>query len=254
MRDAECVAKLGADPGVCMSHQDGRCATSAETIFVEDKAGCATAAGSGAGTAATPFCSMQPAVIALASDRRLVVVRGTVQAANYVIQGGAGASQISIVGQRTGSVGGGAYSGLVADMADVFARDISFRASLSPGVFARNGSSLYLEHVAVDQNPGGGVLIDSASFDIRNSRITANGPADIMGFTWGGMRVQGVPPTRNQRLELVTIQNNNAPGLSCSTAIDGSGVLASDNAATNISPTCGITPCSPAGPTCGAQP
>src|SRR5450432_1230322 len=38
--DSQCVDKLGANPGVCMAHQDGRCATDAETFYVSNQTGC----------------------------------------------------------------------------------------------------------------------------------------------------------------------------------------------------------------------
>ena len=127
--DAQCAAKLGPNPGICMSHQDGRCAAAADAIYVQDQTGCASVAGTGAGSAEMPYCNMQPAVFALASSRRLIVVRGTVQASNYVIQAAPGSSQITIVGQQGASIAGGAYSALVIDGADIYARDIGFKVS-----------------------------------------------------------------------------------------------------------------------------
>jgi hypothetical protein len=253
--DKQCAAKLGADPGVCMSHQDGRCATVAETIFVENMAGCASTAGAAAGSAAMPFCSLQPAVVALTGTRRLIVIRGTVQASNYVIQGNPGASEITLIGQGSATIGGGAYSGVIVDGADVFARDIAFNVSLSPGIIARNGALLHLTHVVVDNNPGGGVLVDGAGFVIQNSTITRNGPATTGPTTWGGILVQNLPAAAPSQLDSVTVQNNNQVGISCSAAITGNNVLANGNAGgVDVSPTCQITTCSPAGPTCGAQP
>lgn len=252
--DAQCVAKLGADPGVCMSHQDGHCATVAEAIFVQDRTGCASAVGGNAGSADMPFCTVQPAVIALNSDRRLIIIRGTVQATNFVIQPGSQAPQISFVGQQNGAIAGGAFSALAMDGAAVFARDLTFKLCAAPAIVARNSSALVLEHVLVDTNPGGGVLLDSSNFEIRNTKITSNGPGDIGGFSWGGIRAQNIPAQGPSLLEFVTVQNNNAIGVSCSDRVMGNGVLASDNVGgIQASPTCQLTPCSPAGPDCGAQ-
>jgi hypothetical protein len=253
--DAQCAAKLGADPGVCMSHQDGRCATAAETIFVQNSSGCATSTGGDAGSVDLPFCTMQPAVIGLAGGKRLILVRGAVQAANYTIQTGAGAPQVTLVGQQTGAIVGGLYSALVVDTADIYARDIALRVSSPAGVIARNGATLRLENARVEDNPGGGILVDGAGFEIRNSTINRNGPATTGPTTWGGILVQNLPAGAPRELDLVTIQNNNQVGIACASDIQGNGVLASDNAGgVQASPTCQLTLCSPAGPDCGAQP
>jgi len=52
----------------------------------------------------------------------------------------------------------------------------------------------------------------------------------------------------------VTIQNNLATGLTCSTAIQGQGVLASGNTPLDIATSCGVVSCATPAPTCGAQP
>jgi hypothetical protein len=200
-----------------------------------------------------PFCTIQPAVIALSSDRHLIVIRGTVQATNFVIQPGAGASQISFIGQQGGAIAGGAFSALSVDGAAVFARDLTLKLCSAPAVVAKNAGVLTLQHVVVDNNPGGGVLVDGAGFEIRNSTITRNGPATTGPTTWGGVLVQNLPPTP-RLLDLVTVQNNNQVGIACSTDIQGNGVLASDNTGgVQASPTCQLTLCAPAGPGCGAQ-
>jgi hypothetical protein len=98
----------------------------------------------------------------------------------------------------------------------------------------------------------GGILIDGAAFDIRNTTITKNGPSSDL--SWGGMRVASLPASGSKNLHLVTIQNNNAPGLSCApgAAIQGDGVLASGNSTGDVTSTCGITACVSMSSTCGA--
>jgi hypothetical protein len=196
---------------------------------------------------------MQPVAVALTTAKRLIVVRGAVQAANYTIQANSGSPQITLVGQTTGSIVGGLYSALVVDSADVYVRDIALRVSSPVGVVAQNGATLRMSHVTVENNTGGGILVDGAGFEIRNTQITSNGPGDIGGFPWGGIRVQNIQGP--SLLELVTVQDNNQVGISCSAAITGNGVFASGNAGgVQASPTCQVTLCSPAGPGCGAQP
>jgi hypothetical protein len=251
--DAQCVAKLGPNPGICMSHQDGRCATPSDTIYIQDQVGCAALAGGvTAGSADMPFCTMQPAVVALASNRRVMLVRGTVQASNYVIQAVPGGSQVTMVGQQNGSIAGGAYSALIIDGVDLFARDLGFRLSAQPAVVARNAATIRLEHVTVDNNPGGGILLQGSAFQIGNSIITNNGPsADL---AWGGVRVDTPSTTGASELRYVTIQNNRAAGLSCTGPVSGTGVLATLNTTGDIGGPCQIQSCPAAGPTCGAQP
>jgi hypothetical protein len=95
-------------------------------------------------------------------------------------------------------------------------------------------------------------------FDIRNSKITGNGPVQTAGGTkWGGIRVESLPPVvldGQASLNLVTIQNNLESGLSCSSAIQGQGVLASGNTTSDIASSCGVVSCATSSSTCGAPP
>jgi hypothetical protein len=73
---------------------------------------------------------------------------------------------------------------------------------------------LHMDGCTVKDNPGGGILLAGAAFDIRNSTITGNGPAQTAdGTIWGGIRVDSLPPTGQASLDLVTIQKQPAsPG------------------------------------------
>lgn len=254
-RDAQCAAKVGADPGVCMSHQDGRCAKTAETLFVENKPECVMAtAAADAGSPQKPFCRLRDALFGVSGTpaRKVVVVRGLVADGEGSITGAQG--QITIVGQQNAVLAASGDPGLSVNGSDVFVRDIKIGGSQREGVTARNGAVLRLERVAVDRNAGGGVLVDGSGFEIRNSAITGNGPGTIGTTTWGGVLVQNPRSAGPAVLDLVTILNNQGPGLSCSTAVQGTGVLATGNAPVDVNPTCGITSCAAAGPMCGAQP
>jgi hypothetical protein len=234
-----------------MSHQDGRCATASETIFVQNTSGCASATGGDAGSADMPFCTVQPAVIALTSGKDLIVVRGTVQAANYVVQGTPGTPQITIIGQESASLAGGASSALVIDGADVFVRDLAVELSAPPGIIARNAAVLRLDHVLVNNNPGGGIDVDHSAFEISNTTVTNNGPsADL---SWGGIRIDTPPAGGPGQIQYSTIEDNNAPGLSCSGAVSAAAVLITGNMTGNVGAPCLVTSCGTAGPTCGAQ-
>jgi hypothetical protein len=248
--DDQCVTK-GVGPGICMSHQDGRCAADSEVIYVENKAGCVTdAVAAGSGTSATPFCGPQPALGALTIARRVILASGTVTGLNWTIP--PGAAPISIISLNGAVFAGGATAGIqVSGVGELYVRGVIVRSSELEGVIATSGSNLRLERVTVDSNRGGGILLDGAPFDIRNTTVTNNGPSSDL--SWGGIRVQGLPATGSTNLHLVTIQGNKAPGLSCAAAIQGDGVFASGNSTGDVSGTCGVTACSPAGPTCGAQ-
>ena len=248
--DAECVAK-GVGPGICMSHQDGRCAGDGEVIYVENKTGCASNTLVGmAGSAGAPFCGPQLAIDALTASRRLVIISGPVAGLQW---NAAGATPVSIVGRANAALVGGLQSGIsISGAGELFARDIVVRRSDAAGISALNAAVLRLNHVTVDANGGGGILVDGAAFEIRNTTITANGPGQSGAVTWGGILLTNPVPAGLGTIELVTIRNNNPVGLSCSAPVTGNGVFASGNTSVDIASTCGITSCSPAGPTCGA--
>src|SRR5204863_7938845 len=130
--DSECVAKLGANPGVCMSHQDGRCATDAETVYVENKTGCLdTTMNDQGGTAARPFCSMGPGqnVVGNSDLRTLVVVRGTVNGATSPFQRSTTRSEVSLVGQATALIAAGAQPALDIGGGLFYVRGLKISAS-----------------------------------------------------------------------------------------------------------------------------
>ncbi len=249
--DDQCVAK-GVAPGLCMSHQDGRCASDSEIIYVENKGGCASSALTPmAGSSGTPFCGPQIAFDALTPSRRVLVISGAVMGASWTPP--SGATPVTIVGRSVAAIAPGTGVGIrVSGAAELYARDLIVRNSEQVGIIAEGGASLRLEHVTVDSNRGGGILVDSSAFDVKTSTITGNGPGQgAGGVVWGGIRIQ--TPGTPASLTSVTANNNQSAGVSCSDQINGVGVLATGNAGgVQVTSACGITPCSPAGPTCGA--
>jgi len=236
-----------------MAHQDGRCATDSETIYVQKTASCMDSTVAAAGTAITPLCTLEPIPDVIA-ERRLVLVRGIVEAGTWTLRPGAGAAEVSLIGQAAASIGAGTGPALHVFGASVYVRAIEFSAPFDVGIFAEQGSTLRTDSVLVDNSKGGGILIDKSNFDIRNTTVAGNGPGDMMGTAWGGIRINAPPVTGPATLELVTIKDNKQVGLSCSAAIAGIGVLATRNAGgVDISPTCSVTACAPAGPACGAS-
>jgi hypothetical protein len=137
----------------------------------------------------------------------------------------------------------------------VYFRDVTLKNSFDIGMVVDGSATLRLDGVTFDNDSKGGLLLDGAAFDIRNSVFTNNGPGTIGTAAWGGILVQGAAPPGPRSLAQVTITNNNQVGLSCSAAISGSGIYAAGNAGgIDVIPTCSVTICSQVGPRCGAPP
>lgn len=246
--DSDCAGKGG--PGVCRP-DDGHCATDAETIYVAAPNGACSSAPDG--HASQPFCTLHDGLAVVVAGRALVVVRGAVNSLGAAVT--APAPGVTIVGQQEATIASGTQWGLRVTGATVTVQGITFKTGLDVGVIAEQGAMLRLDRVAVIGNAGGGILLDGAAFDIENTTVTNNGPGTFNGLTsWGGILVNKPPMAGPAKLQFVTVQNNNPVGVACSSAINGMGVLASGNVGVDVIPTCGLSPCSTAGTTCGAQP
>jgi hypothetical protein len=246
--DSQCVTKLGADPGVCMSHQDGRCATVAETMFVKNSTGtCSNSAASG-GTAATPFCGVQTAINALSSDKRVIVVRGTATGFSWA----GGGAQVTVVGQSSASIGAFNAPGVALGGGDLHMRDITVSGG-SPGISAQTGATLQLLRTKIATCTGGGILLAGANFDLNDVLVENNGSATDGAVTWSGIYVKAVPTSGLRSLSLVSSMNNQNTGISCVGAVTGTGVLATGNGGgMQITPSCGFSSCT-AGAGCGSS-
>jgi hypothetical protein len=248
--DAECVGKLGADPGVCMAHEDGRCAAATEAIFVQQTSLCSDASPT-AGTPGMPYCTMGPVMQRLGTGAiDLVIVRGTVTAGTWTFTGATG--EVSIVGQQSAFIASAASPALAMASGQLYVRDVKASSSASLCLSAKGGT-LRLEHVTVDSCLKGGILLDGAAFDIRDTTVTNNGPGTQGTTLWGGVLVSSLPAAGTTGLTLVTIQGNKQIGLTCAGGIQGTGVLATGNTGGDVNPYCNVSACAAAGPTCGAQ-
>jgi hypothetical protein len=250
--DTQCAAKLGMNPGVCMAHQNGRCATDAETFYVSNVAGCSDTA-TGSGTASMPFCSLEPAAVRAGGTRSLVVVRGRVAAATSMF---GGSSEISIIGQQMAAVAAATQpSALHVSQGDkLYCRDVALTAVFGVGVVADNTSTLRLDHVVVSNSAQGGISLNGAAFDISNTTVTGNGPGTEGASFWGGIDIQFPPPAGPKRLNFITVTNNKAVGILCSAGVMGAEALATGNSGGDVGPLCGFAPCGLASASCGAQP
>ena len=229
-----------------MAHQDGRCATDAETIYLENRPLTCVPTSPGGGTTSTPYCNLGAALGDVDASHRVLAVRGAVAGSPGTIQASNGvSSEVSIVGVGSAS-GGTIYQAATMtpivsiDGAAVYLRNINLSASDDIGIVARNGATLRLDRVLVDDNKNGGLLVDGAAFDIRNSTFTNNGPGDATGTAWGGVRIQGAATFMPRVLTNDSITVNKQIGLSCTAAVVGTGVLVGLNAGgVDVSPTCG---------------
>jgi hypothetical protein len=223
-----------------MNHQDGRCATDAETIYVHAQ-GCSA----GMGTSTAPICSPQDAAALFTGARRLVLLRGGVDRFAWSLTG----PQVTVVGQGA-VIAGGNFPGVRISGGDAYLRGFSVAGGLGlngVGLIIDSGATVRMDGLSVLNNAGGGVLVDGARFEIRNTTVAGNGPGKF-----GGILVQGVASGGPAKLERVSVKDNKAPGITCSTQIQGAGVFATGNPVVDIDPACMVTPCSPVGPTCGA--
>ncbi len=255
--DAECVAKLGTTgyPGVCMANLDGHCATDAETVYVVNKTGCSSS--TSGGTASAPFCLARTGVnSAVANTKPLVVLSGALADGFSVSTPGV----LTIVGKGAIITPAAFTDGIDVASGEVYLRSLTVNGSVStgspsnPGIAAATGAFLHMDTCSVIDNPGGGILLNGAAFDIENTVITGNGPGQTTGGTfWGGIRVDSLPTSGSTILNLATVETNNPVGVSCSGSITGTGVLVTGNTSAQIANSCGFNSCTSASNGCGAQ-
>ncbi len=262
--DTDCS---GVGPGVCMT--DGHCAADAETIYVGPSGTTTCSDTTGTGSSSAPVCSAQAGVtLAKSGSKPVVLIRGTLTPPSLgVTTTIAVSAPLTIVGKSSAVIApASGADALTITSGEIYLRNLTVQGSTSPatgmGIKASpdSGSSviLHIDTCAVINNPGGGILLNGAAFDIKNTTLSGNGPGAFGGSTpWGGILAQNPPTAGPANLSLVTIQNNGFGGLSCSGAITGSGVLAAGNTNTvsQIGAACGLTTgaCAVASATCGAQ-
>lgn len=248
--DAQCAAKPSmAVPGICLS---GRCASEEETVFVEDRKGRCGPMGTTC-TSRTPCCTPAAAIAQVTGLRRLVVLRGAVEGVEIDLRSD---GALMIVGQGADAViHPGTRPGVLLQAGELRMRNVTIDRSGREGIVARTGTVLRLEGVRVQNNEGGGILLDGASFEIVNTVVENNGPAIEGGsVSWGGVYVRAVPPAGSKRLERITVRDNQQVGLVCGGLVAGSGVLATGNTGgIDIAPACGVASCSVGTTGCGAE-
>jgi hypothetical protein len=191
------------------------------------------------------------------TTKRLLVIRGSVSG---TIAWALSSPQMSIVGQDTGTITGtGSVATLHVTGGDLYTRALAVTGG-TPGLWADGGAILRLDHVNVSNNIGGGILLDGAGFDIKNTSVSGNG-ANISGLPFGGILIQNAPTSlaAPKSLALTTVNSNLQVGVDCATGTSSilgptTSVLVSGNIGGDIAGTCGFTSCGTASTACGAQP
>jgi hypothetical protein len=213
--DTQCAAKTGG-PGICMSHQDKRCASDAETIYVQNTtATCGS--GSGAGTKALPLCNAQDAISAVTASKRVIVLSGPSHypiTTTYTSTSGL----YSIIGLDSATTAAGAFIGIKVTSGDVFLRTLTIAGGSNTGVVVEAGATLRMDRCSVKNNALGGLIVQSgANFDITNSFFENNGSGQVgTTTTFGGVYLGGsAPSTKPSRFMFNTIFNNQDKGLIC---------------------------------------
>lgn len=218
--DSQCTT----GPGICMFHQDGRCASDAETIYVKNSASCTT----GSGTATSPYCDSQLGINAVTTSKRVLVMIGPTALSAW--QSTATGSQISVIGQAGAVVSPGASIGAHVSSGNVYVRGLTVQGgTVKAGIVVEAGATLALDRCIVKGNVGGGLIVQAgASFDVGNTVFDNNGPGVVNGIiNFGGVFLGGSAPASGQhRLWFSTIVNNQDRGVICADATQAlSGML-----------------------------
>jgi hypothetical protein len=215
--DAQCVAKMGSpDPGVCMFHQDGHCATDMESVYVKFSNVCPAPTDQGAGSKSSPFCTVANALAALGS-RRLVLIRGDNIAGGVTIQS---IPRVSLVGQQGAIMtAGSGQSGIQATGADVYVRGLKILGismATTIGIIADGNATIRLDGVEIDNMPQGGLRVTGgAGYDVINSIFAGNGGVQVSTGLYIGGALLDPGAGKPSRFAFNTVVNNKREGVTC---------------------------------------
>jgi hypothetical protein len=232
--DEQCRNKSGADPGVCMSHEDGRCAADTEAIYVKNALGCSPT-NRGFGTASSPFCFTQDALGAVAPSKRLIVMRGPDRALDRINASVSGPA-ITIVGQNSATISPGGGVGVQISAGDVFIRNLQVKGGSSTGVVVERDGTLHMNRSTIESNGAGGIQVNGGGYEITNTVIANNDAAPIAVGSptfFGGVLLSG-SGGKPQRFGNNTVVGNKGIGIYCSGMYEVKGVLVHGNANLNV--------------------
>jgi hypothetical protein len=217
--DSQCTTA----PGICMFHSGGRCATVAETIYVDNRGGCLTT-GTSASSAQTPFCQLQTGVNAVKPDKRVILVKGSSALLPFSADLGTGTAQVSIVGQNGPIIlVGAANAGIELISGNLYLRGLTVQGDSSgspngPGIQVDSLASLVsLDRCIVTGNKGGLLINDGPGFDIVNSIFSQNKAGSAGAALFGGVYL-GSPSSTSalHRFWFNTVADNEQLGVTCS--------------------------------------
>lgn len=237
-----------------MFHLDGRCATSAEAVYVSyvHQPCLNSPTQGGGGTPAAPFCDLATA-LASAGNRQLFILRGNPIAGGATVQS---ALPISIIGQQDGLIFATRQQpGLVVIDSDVYIRGLQIFGDPTStiGIVVQGAGSIRLDGVTIALMPRGGLRVSSpAGYDIINSIFDTNGGTpDDSGLFVGGAYLGKPDSARPHRFAFNTVTGNKGgTGVNCasgSQSLDASLLAANMNAAGVVDfATCTLAPTSKA--------
>ena len=221
--DSQCTTA----PGICMFHSGGRCATVAETIYVNNVGGCLTT-GTSASTAATPYCQLQTGINAVKTDKRVILVKPQSNLLPFSADLGAGTPQVSIIGQNIGQNSptisvGAANAGIELVTGNLYIRGLTVQGDGSgapngPGIQVDSlASFISLDRCIVTRNKGGLLINDGPGFDIVNSIFSLNKAGSVGAALFGGVYL-GNPSSTSavHRFWFNTVADNDQLGVTCS--------------------------------------
>src|SRR5450631_51280 len=219
--DSQCPTAPGISPGVCMLHSGGRCATDAETIYVNNDADCPKSYSTGSSD--HPFCQLQSGVNAVKTDKRVILVKGVFALLPVSANLGTGAPQVSIIGQNNPIIlVGAASAGIELISGNLYIRGLTVQGA---GNGSANGLGIQIDSTAsfigLDRcrilgNAGGLLVNAGVNFDINNSVFAANTSGQVNTTTFfGGVYLGGSAPAGLSQFRFNTIYNNSDRGVIC---------------------------------------
>ncbi len=215
--DSQCTT----GPKVCLYHApyNGRCATDAETIYVQNP-GCT---GTGNGSQSTPFCNTQDAFAAVTSSKRIIVLSGSglFPVTSTVTSGGSG--PVSLIGRSGAATNAGAFVGIRVTSGEIYLRGLTIAGGGNTGVVVESGATLRMDRCYVTNNGdpsgsgGGGMMVkDGAGFDISNSVFAKNQAGSVGAAVFAGVYLgSSSDTTLPHRFWFNTIADNLQLGIAC---------------------------------------
>jgi hypothetical protein len=222
--DAECAGKSGFEtPGLCMFHQDGRCASDAESIYVQKTPGCT---GGGQGTSGSPYCLTQDAIGKVSSSKRVIVVKGGNAANNF--SASLSEPEVSVIGVAGATIAPGADIGIDLIKGTLYLRGLTIENGSSAAVAAEPGSTLRMDRCVLRRNAVG-LVINGAGYSIVNTLIADGGSGVFPNIgTIGGAYLKSAP-SKPTDFRFNTVVNNRNIGVQCIGSLAVSDLIVTGN-------------------------